>query len=119
MHTIPTKDYWVYVFGGPGRRFQQWFDRTAKKRGIPDRDFRIRFLYQPFLDHIKGRAATSKEVRSEEHTSELQSPCNLVCRLLLEKKKNTSTTPIHDHTYLSSKTPLSISYDCPQYPKRH
>src|ERR1022692_2160351 len=29
-------------------------------------------------------------VRSEEHTSELQSPCNLVCRLLLEKKKNTS-----------------------------
>src|SRR2546426_7534305 len=30
----------------------------------------------------RGRA------RSEEHTSELQSPCNLVCRLLLEKKKN-------------------------------
>src|SRR5256885_11913114 len=28
--------------------------------------------------------------RSEEHTSELQSPCNLVCRLLLEKKKKTS-----------------------------
>src|SRR5205807_8741032 len=27
--------------------------------------------------------------RSEEHTSELQSPCNLVCRLLLEKKKST------------------------------
>src|SRR5256885_4644362 len=32
--------------------------------------------------------------RSEEHTSELQSPCNLVCRLLLEKKKlQTSTFP--------------------------
>src|SRR5256885_5517869 len=30
--------------------------------------------------------------RSEEHTSELQSPCNLVCRLLLEKKKNTCIT---------------------------
>src|SRR5256885_2504526 len=29
--------------------------------------------------------------RSEEHTSELQSPCNLVCRLLLEKKKNSTT----------------------------
>src|SRR5256885_9718316 len=28
------------------------------------------------------------QARSEEHTSELQSPCNLVCRLLLEKKKN-------------------------------
>src|SRR2546426_8417934 len=32
--------------------------------------------------------------RSEEHTSELQSPCNLVCRLLLEKKKKTSLTPV-------------------------
>src|SRR5688500_19237827 len=30
--------------------------------------------------------------RSEEHTSELQSPCNLVCRLLLEKKKNKKKT---------------------------
>src|SRR5688500_19283268 len=32
-------------------------------------------------------AARANESRSEEHTSELQSPCNLVCRLLLEKKK--------------------------------
>src|SRR5256885_3669556 len=31
-------------------------------------------------------------MRSEEHTSELQSPCNLVCRLLLEKKKNKNNT---------------------------
>src|SRR2546426_6089720 len=30
-------------------------------------------------------------IRSEEHTSELQSPCNLVCRLLLEKKKKTKS----------------------------
>src|SRR2546426_5147468 len=33
--------------------------------------------------------------RSEEHTSELQSPCNLVCRLLLEKKKKKNTDDIH------------------------
>src|SRR3989454_5970442 len=33
--------------------------------------------------------------RSEEHTSELQSPCNLVCRLLLEKKKKNYTTMKH------------------------
>src|SRR2546426_2083640 len=32
--------------------------------------------------------------RSEEHTSELQSPCNLVCRLLLEKKKKNKRDPI-------------------------
>src|SRR2546426_8294226 len=31
-------------------------------------------------------------IRSEEHTSELQSPCNLVCRLLLEKKKKHQST---------------------------
>src|SRR2546426_3403209 len=47
------------------------------------------------LGHIKNldvRLMTllAALVRSEEHTSELQSPCNLVCRLLLEKKK-TST----------------------------
>src|SRR5256885_7954416 len=34
---------------------------------------------------VIGRVAAT--MRSEEHTSELQSPCNLVCRLLLEKKK--------------------------------
>src|SRR2546426_6991127 len=36
----------------------------------------------------------SFETRSEEHTSELQSPCNLVCRLLLEKKKNKNSLNI-------------------------
>src|ERR1022692_5218217 len=34
-------------------------------------------------------ATSHADIRSEEHTSELQSPCNLVCRLLLEKKKHT------------------------------
>src|SRR5256885_7904632 len=38
--------------------------------------------------HGRGPAEISlAAARSEEHTSELQSPCNLVCRLLLEKKK--------------------------------
>src|SRR5256885_11877603 len=41
-------------------------------------------------DSSAGRRAISpaSPSRSEEHTSELQSPCNLVCRLLLEKKKD-------------------------------
>src|SRR2546426_1655594 len=46
-------------------------------------------------DHVSKRPTQHAEIprpvvcllRSEEHTSELQSPCNLVCRLLLEKKK--------------------------------
>src|SRR2546426_1606496 len=44
--------------------------------------------------HLAPRTSLEHErhqYRSEEHTSELQSPCNLVCRLLLEKKKNTKT----------------------------
>src|SRR5256885_9810254 len=40
--------------------------------------------------------------RSEEHTSELQSPCNLVCRLLLEKKKKQSYSSC-SHTLRASK----------------
>src|SRR5256885_12156583 len=43
--------------------------------------------------------ADGSHPRSEEHTSELQSPCNLVCRLLLEKKKTRSLVIIiHDLT---------------------
>src|SRR5688500_16176019 len=57
-----------------------------------------------FLDRIEnalGEAVLSRDKRSEEHTSELQSPCNLVCRLLLEKKKKTSAkgkTRLQHHT---------------------
>src|SRR6266566_8148106 len=39
------------------------------------------------VDELAGHVGTLL-MRSEEHTSELQSPCNLVCRLLLEKKNN-------------------------------
>src|SRR5256885_10802678 len=42
--------------------------------------------------------ATAPPPRSEEHTSELQSPCNLVCRLLLEKKKNEATVFDNERT---------------------
>src|SRR5438876_3357419 len=40
-------------------------------------------------------AVTAAVTRSEEHTSELQSPVHLVCRLLLEKKKKTYISTIH------------------------
>src|SRR2546426_7968524 len=43
--------------------------------------------------------------RSEEHTSELQSPCNLVCRLLLEKKKKKNT----NHLILTHTTTVPFS----------
>src|SRR5256885_11084177 len=45
--------------------------------------------------------------RSEEHTSELQSPCNLVCRLLLEKKKNNRHS---EDTYYTTREIPRIVY---------
>src|SRR2546426_8091438 len=50
------------------------------------------------------RAERSSKVgsRSEEHTSELQSPCNLVCRLLLEKKKKKKTRDCYTSTRSST-----------------
>src|SRR5256885_3669955 len=51
--------------------------------------------------------------RSEEHTSELQSPCNLVCRLLLEKKKTNSDRLLYSVTpsHLPSQRPYISSVD--------
>src|SRR2546426_7855923 len=50
--------------------------------------------------------------RSEEHTSELQSPCNLVCRLLLEKKKNVLIAEHH------SRRAVDLQHDrCGIYPQ--
>src|SRR5256885_8798039 len=45
-------------------------------------------LYTALSRNPKFERVAGKAWRSEEHTSELQSPCNLVCRLLLEKKKH-------------------------------
>src|SRR5256885_6773323 len=56
-------------------------------RVVRDREGRVRLR--------RGRVGL-REVRSEEHTSELQSPCNLVCRLLLEKKKRSLSTASHE-----------------------
>src|SRR2546426_6777209 len=51
---------------------------------------------------VRGNPAARNIIRSEEHTSELQSPCNLVCRLLLEKKKKKK----EEVTYVT----LSVNY---------
>src|SRR5688500_19172957 len=53
--------------------------------------------------HTNFPPSGGKFVRSEEHTSELQSPCNLVCRLLLEKKKNTTIPGKNHHSKRSTK----------------
>src|SRR2546426_9211103 len=57
--------------------------RVVHRIGLPPGDGDLR----------RGDGGLDQDVarRSEEHTSELQSPCNLVCRLLLEKKKKKTT----------------------------
>src|SRR5256885_8469184 len=49
--------------------------------------------------------------RSEEHTSELQSPCNLVCRLLLEKKQHVRHQPRHPPPPLGERESLPHRID--------
>src|SRR2546426_4055794 len=56
------------------------------------------------INHRRRRAPSA--LRSEEHTSELQSPCNLVCRLLLEKKKK--KTRVDDFAFANYNRVLYI-----------
>src|SRR5205807_4166846 len=58
-------------------------DDDEREPEVLENDFDSHFSIMP-----QAFAGMRTRVRSEEHTSELQSPCNLVCRLLLEKKKN-------------------------------
>src|SRR5256885_7499977 len=60
---------------GPGAAPSHKLSLCPRQIPAPLASFRVLRPYEP---------------RSEEHTSELQSPCNLVCRLLLEKKKQTA-----------------------------
>src|SRR5256885_9996692 len=66
------------------------FDIFRKQpMGADDHVHLARFQIRENFLLFRGAAeAAEQNSRSEEHTSELQSPCNLVCRLLLEKKKN-------------------------------
>src|SRR5256885_5543932 len=68
-------------------------ERGAGKRAERMRRHRLGVIDAPCGPGIEVRRPRIRvagiAARSEEHTSELQSPCNLVCRLLLEKKKTT------------------------------
>src|SRR5260370_25634417 len=63
----------------------------------------VRASFIGLEDLLRNKRATGRQTdlskRSEEHTSELQSHLNLVCRLLLEKKKNVRRTTLLRRTY--------------------
>src|SRR5215467_7667800 len=70
-------------------------DRSDRARTAPGRRlFRVSRRCLATGVEIPGTPRPGS--RSEEHTSELQSPCNLVCRLLLEKKKKKRSTILRD-----------------------
>src|SRR5574337_1947497 len=62
--------------------------------------FRSRRVVARRISRTCCESRSTRSARSEEHTSELQSPLNLVCRLLLEKKKTKHNN--HKHTILPS-----------------
>src|SRR2546426_7231185 len=68
----------------------------AKWHREAEREPGLRSVFERIVEYRRHvlaifEALVGYDARSEEHTSELQSPCNLVCRLLLEKKKKQLT----------------------------
>src|SRR5256885_13371413 len=90
-YTLPASSsdtYWNFIFRTP-------VDRTRWLKAIEIRPGDKRVVHHANILVDRNQSARRQEaepragfpgMRSEEHTSELQSPCNLVCRLLLEKK---------------------------------
>src|SRR5574341_2364107 len=75
--------------------------------------FRSRLAQLRAIARLERRQARDiDEIRSEEHTSELQSPTNLVCRLLLEKKKLISHHQAVSHTVLTGPPLVSDPASC-------
>src|SRR2546427_6423712 len=89
------------------------FPYTTLFRSVLDRDDVVVPVAVDEVDHRRerGRLAGARDagaedepaaMRSEEHTSELQSQSNLVCRLLLEKKKKKTRTGMRSQTAVSN-----------------
>src|SRR2546426_8056610 len=81
--------------------------RSALHEGAQPRERAVERVAPLEQDHFLAR-------ESEEHTSELQSPCNLVCRLLLEKKKKKQITYITAHSDITIICELSRDCCIPQ-----
>src|SRR5438034_8422847 len=88
MDTAPTEIYTL--------SYTTLFRSRLGVAGVDAGRARIRRARRAGDPHRRLRARPAAAARSEEHTSELQSPSDLVCRLLLEKKKNTHANNYRD-----------------------
>ena len=92
----PGKPVWLYVqrMVAEGMTEGDAVRHAALKHGLNEAQARSVWENAKIHDKLVKRWTRNREImrlRSEEHTSELQSPMYLVCRLLLEKKKKTKT----------------------------
>src|SRR5256885_13216618 len=93
-----TEDVWPRQHWKRNRPARKGSAASAPKRSSPS----ARRSSSIACHRCSAFPSTRRSQRSEEHTSELQSPCNLVCRLLLEKKKkNTKILQQEQHIDLS------------------
>src|SRR5256885_12878035 len=77
---LDTEGFETQICHGLDENFRQFMDSAGAL-----------LMTEEALESAQGSLLLDAlKARSEEHTSELQSPCNLVCRLLLEKKKHTA-----------------------------
>src|SRR5256885_4076226 len=87
---ISARRGWNWAFKSSKGTFievalQDESQQANDEQGSCDTPFNTWLLGIMQVENQNRRLAVLTEIRSEEHTSELQSPCNLVCRLLLEK----------------------------------
>src|SRR2546430_12702363 len=80
------------------------FPYTTLFRSLWGKEARAEHLEIPHFERVFAIASAMASVRSEEHTSELQSQSNLVCRLLLEKTAPTFAGPDHARRCLVAET---------------
>src|SRR2546426_7909732 len=95
-NSAASQAYSTATCGSRSPRYGPW--ATLKPSTPRVTDFARSFGFFTSISCGGVKMLTSTVTRSEEHTSELQSPCNLVCRLLLEKKKKRKqrhNPPIH------------------------
>src|SRR5256885_6822613 len=89
-HLLKKGGHDVTVYNRTAAKAQQWVKEYGGKAAATPREAArdCDFVMMCVGNDDDDEVAVPGGLRSEEHTSELQSPCNLVCRLLLEKKKN-------------------------------
>src|SRR5699024_12738689 len=80
------------LFRSPKPRTDRTFNKNIRARNNPLHNMEGLSGNQNFITRVAADKSAAMVIRSEEHTSELQSRFDLVCRLLLEKKKKQNTS---------------------------